>query len=188
MKGSLFMQYPQIGSILSNGYKVLANYKNKVVLAQHPNKEVPEPFAVWHLSPAGDTWGGHYSSDPETAEKWFARLCFDWLDEETAPEADVQERERLSYAEKHVQGQVLEEIYLRIIFEDVTISRLKKMKMLENLFSDVNSKYLRASHMEALEKIRCICKNAERYNMPVTYDDLYPAVVSHKNRNEFRSN
>lgn len=86
------MQYPQIGSILSNGYKVLANYKNKVVLAQHPNKEVPEPFAVWHLSPAGDTWGGHYSSDPETAEKWFARLCFDWLDEGTAPEADVQER------------------------------------------------------------------------------------------------
>ncbi len=114
--------------------------------------------------------------------------CMDITKKEAAPEAEIQERERQSYAEKHAQEQVLEEIYLRILFEDVTISRPKKMKMLENLFSDVNSRRLITSHMEALEKIRGICKNAERYNVPVTYDDLCPDVASHNNRNELRSN
>lgn len=107
---------------------------------------------------------------------------------EAAPEAEIQEREKQSYAERHAQEQVLEEIYLRILFEDVTVSRTKKMKMLESLFSDISSRRLRASHMAALDKIRSISRNAKNYNVPITYNDLRPSVVSHNSRNELQSN
>lgn len=93
------MNFPKVGDPLPNGYSVLANYRNKIIMAQSPCRDTPQPYVVWHLSSTGDTWGGHYSTDLKTAEKWFAALCFDWLydaiNEKTAPEAEIQERQQM---------------------------------------------------------------------------------------------
>lgn len=91
----------QIGQILPTGHKVLANYKNSIILACHQNPEAPEPWVTWHLNGAGERYSGSYFADQESAERYFAYLCFEWADERTctpqalAPEEDESTEENI---------------------------------------------------------------------------------------------
>lgn len=87
----------QVGQILPTGHKVLANYKNSIILACHQNLEAPEPWVTWHLNGDGERYSGSYFDNQESAERYFAYLCYDWADERIctpqalAPEEDDEE-------------------------------------------------------------------------------------------------
>lgn len=89
----------QVGQILPTGHKVLANYKNSIILACHQNLEAPEPWVTWHLNGDGERYSGSYFDNQESAERYFAYLCFEWADERTctpqalAPEEDEEPSE-----------------------------------------------------------------------------------------------
>ncbi|MEG2125726.1 MAG: hypothetical protein RRY14_07735 [Hydrogenoanaerobacterium sp.] len=86
------MSYPQIGIKLSCGYTIDANYRNRYVLAY--SATAAQPYAVWDVSDSGDTINGRYFSSNIAAQKCFADLCFDWMQEnetEKAPEVEAQE-------------------------------------------------------------------------------------------------
>lgn len=72
--------FPVVGQVLPNGYTVLANFKNKFVLAINKNCGNSEQYATWHLDQDGDTYYGSYFRSREKTERHFASLCFDWFD------------------------------------------------------------------------------------------------------------
>lgn len=76
------INYPVVGQVLANGFKVLAVYKNKFVLAQKEGYHIPQPFAVWYLDMDGDTYSGSYFKNAENAERHFAQMCFKWFEDE----------------------------------------------------------------------------------------------------------
>lgn len=87
----------QIGTVLSGGYEVIANYRNFAILARQTSPDSPEPWAIWHLKTNGERYSGSYFDNQESAERYFAYLCFEWADERTctpqalAPEEDDEE-------------------------------------------------------------------------------------------------
>ena len=66
----------QVGAILNDSHRVLANYRNQHVLAQALNAKSPEPFVVWTLDGDGDPHTGSYCVDMLSAEQKFRERCF----------------------------------------------------------------------------------------------------------------
>lgn len=58
------------------GYILLANHKNKVILAQSENKETPEPYVTWLVSNGSDVHTGSYFASLENAEHSFCERAF----------------------------------------------------------------------------------------------------------------
>ena len=84
----------QIGTVLSGGYEVIANYRNFAILARQTSPDSPEPWAIWRLKTNGERYSGSYFDNQESAERYFAYLCFDWADERTCtPQALVPEED-----------------------------------------------------------------------------------------------
>lgn len=84
----------QVGTDLSGGYEVIANYCNFAILARQTSPDSPEPWAIWRLKTNGERYSGSYFDNQESAERYFAYLCFEWADERTCtPQALVPEED-----------------------------------------------------------------------------------------------
>lgn len=70
----------QVGTILSTGHKVVANWNNKIILAYQTYPVTGKLWAVWHVDINGNVYSGSCFERQETAERYFAYLCYGWAD------------------------------------------------------------------------------------------------------------
>lgn len=52
-------------------YEVISIYKDRVLLAEHMDKSVPQPYVIWNIDYKGEVYSGSYFSDKNTAEKCY---------------------------------------------------------------------------------------------------------------------
>lgn len=70
----------QVGVILPTGHKVVANWNNKIILAYQTYPVTGKLWAVWHVDIKGNVYSGSCFERQETAERYFAYLCYGWAD------------------------------------------------------------------------------------------------------------
>lgn len=70
----------QVGTILPTGHKIVANWNNKIILAYQTYPVTGKLWAVWHVDIKGNTYSGSCFERQETAERYFAYLCYGWAD------------------------------------------------------------------------------------------------------------
>lgn len=94
----------RIGTVLSDGYEVIANYRNIAILARQTSPDSPEPWAIWHLKTDGERYSGSYFADQESAERYYAYLCYDWADARTCtPQALTPEEDDGEPTEENIK-------------------------------------------------------------------------------------
>lgn len=67
----------KLGEII-HGYKVVAQYKNNVILAEAVTPTLLTKAVVWHLDYRGEPYNGSYFCNLLSAQKEFAKRAFRW--------------------------------------------------------------------------------------------------------------
>ena len=67
----------RLGDII-NGYVVVTQYKDEVILAEAVNPENPDKAVVWRLDYCGEPYGGGYFDNLLSAQHEFAMRAFGW--------------------------------------------------------------------------------------------------------------
>ena len=67
----------RLGDVI-NGYVVVTQYKDEVILAEAINPENPDKAVVWRLDYEGEPYSGGYFSNLLSAQKEFSKRAFGW--------------------------------------------------------------------------------------------------------------
>lgn len=67
----------RLGETIHN-YRVVAQYKDEVILAEAITPTNPDRAVVWHLDYKGEPYSGSYFCDLLSAQKEFAIRAFRW--------------------------------------------------------------------------------------------------------------